>query len=291
MDPRSGLGVMMTEVSVVVAIALLVLAAVPGLHFDLIRGRRERGRTGNTRPQFARVVIAGTLITVGTLMVLGLLGQDSQLSLRRMLDENAATLHSPLVAAWSVACYLTFSLTLSAFAAVVMTRLENRPGPFPVVGGRTPMAPRADYSDRDIELEITLNSGQTFRGMLGEECASRGYGVRFIVLYGPIFQLDGHGKPLPLDALHWDQMIVPTRAVTSVLLRPVEEQPLPPPPPVAYRGFPARHSAPRTNPIDQLRTMVERCYECRLAPRALAKLLAVQLVLITLVGTLSSVLS
>ncbi|MFI0482374.1 DUF6338 family protein [Actinomadura sp. 9N215] len=280
----------MTEVSTVVPIALLALAVLPGLHFDQIRGGRERGRTGGARPQLARVVVAGTLITAGTLMVLGLLGRESQLSLRRLLDENAATLHSPLVAAWSITCFLGLSLTLSAFAAVVMIRLENHPGPFPAVS-RMSAAARTDYSDRDIELEITLNSGQTFRGMLGEECAAAvgGQGVRFIVLYGPIFQLDGHGKPLPLDALHWDQMIVPTRAVVSVLLRPIEEQP--PPPPVTFRGVPSRHSAPRTNLTDQLKTLVERCYECRLAPRALAKVLAVQIVLIALVGALSSALS
>ncbi|TDD35163.1 hypothetical protein E1287_14710 [Actinomadura sp. KC06] len=277
-------------------IVLLVLAALPGLHFDQIRGGGERGRTGNPRPQFARVVIAGTLITTGTLMVLGLLGRESQLSLRRLLDENATPLHSPLVAAWSIACFLGFSLTLSAFAAVVLTRLENRPGP--VLGlPRTSAAARAaavraDYSDREIELEITLNSGQTYRGMLGEECAAgRGHGVRFIVLYGPIFQLDGHGKPLPLDALHWDQMIVPTRAVTSVLLRPIDEPPAAPPPSVTFRGVASRHSAPRTNLTDQLKTLIERCYEGRLAPRALAKVLAVQIVLIALVGALSSAFS
>ncbi|WUH97602.1 DUF6338 family protein [Spirillospora sp. NBC_00431] len=268
------------------------MAAIPGLHFDLIRGGRERGRPGSmgsTGPRFARGAIAGTLITAGTLMVLGLLGQDSQLSLRPLLDENAAALRSPLVAAWSVTCFLGFSLTLSAFAAVVMIRLENRPGPFPPTS-RMSIAARADYSDRDIELEITLNSGQTFRGMLGEECAAgRGHGVRFIVLYGPIFQLDGHGKPLPLDALHWDQMIVPTRAVTSVLLRPIEERPAPPPD--TFRGVPSRHSAPRTNLTDQLKTLAEWCYERRLAPRALAKVLALQLVLIALVGALSNTVS
>ncbi|MFI0371516.1 DUF6338 family protein [Actinomadura sp. 1N219] len=280
----------MTEISIVVPIALLALAALPGLHFDQIRGAGERGRTANPRPQFARVVIAGTLITTGTLMVLGLLGRDSQLSLRRLLDENAPPLNSPLVAAWSVACFLGFSLTLSAFAAVVLTRLENRPGPFPALPRMS--TARADYSDREIELEITLNSGQTYRGMLGEECAAagHGHGVRFIVLYGPIFQLDGHGKPLPLDALHWDQMIVPTRAVTSVLLRPIDEQPAAPPS-VTFRGVASRHSAPRTNLTDQLKTLIERCYEGRLAPRALAKVLAVQIVLIALVGALSSAFS
>ncbi|RFS84618.1 hypothetical protein D0T12_13795 [Actinomadura spongiicola] len=232
------------------------------------------------------MAIAGTLITTVTLMVLGLLGRDSQLSLRRLLDENAATLHSPLVAAWSVASFLAFSLTLSAFAAILLARLENRPVPFPAVV-RTPA--RADYSERDIELEVTLNSGQTYRGMLGEECAARDTDAPFIVLYGPIFQLDGHGKPLPLDALHWDQMIVPTRAVTSVLLRPIEEQPAPPP--VTVRGVPARHSAPRVNLTDHLKTFAERCYERRLAPRALAKALVAQTILIALVGALSSTLS
>lgn len=275
----------MTETSIVVPIALLALAAVPGLHFDLIRGRRERARTGTAPPQLARVVIAGTLITAITLIILGLLGQGSLLGLRHLVGESDRLVRSPLVAAWSVVCFIAFSLTLSAFAAVILTRLENRPGPFPSLA-RT-AARRADYSDRDIELEITLNSGQTFRGLLGEESASRGYDVRFITLCGPIFQLDGHGQ-MPLDALHWDQMVVPTRAVMSVLVRPVEEQPAAP---AVFRGVPSRHSAPRLNLSDQLTLMIERCYEYRLAPRPLAKFLVLQIVLIAAIGALSSAFS
>lgn len=281
----------MIEVSIVVPIVLLVLAAVPGLHFDQLRGRRESPRPGNAPAQFARVAVAGTLLTTGTLIILGVLGQGSLLSLRHLLDEDGGPVPSPLVAGWSAACFITLSLTLSSLAAVVLTRLENRPGPFPAMPRamtRQAAGRRAGYCDREIELEITLNTGQTFRGMLGEESAARGYEARFITLSGPIFQLDGHGRPLPLDALHWDQMVVPTRAVTSVLVRPVEERP---PPPAGFRGVPSRHSTPRLNPSDQIKILVERCYELRHAPRALANLLALQVVLIALVGAVSSALS
>ncbi|TDD66012.1 hypothetical protein E1293_39660 [Actinomadura darangshiensis] len=264
-------------------VALSVLAAVPGLHYDLMRGRRASGRTPvAAAPRLSRVVVAGALITTVTLAVLAALGQDSLLGLGALLDDGAAAV-SPLVATWSVACYLAFSLTLSSLAAAVLARLENRPGPFPSVRPRIGL--QADYFDREVELEITLNSGETFRGLLGEESAARGPDLRFITLCGPIFQLDGHGKPLPLDALHWDQMVVPTRAVTSVLVRPVEE---PPPPPAALRGVPSRHSAPRLPLADQLKILVEQCYEHRLAPRPLAKLLALQLVVIALVGAVTS---
>lgn len=268
----------MTEASLVVPVVLLVLAMVPGLHFDLVRGRRER--SGNAPPRFSRVVVAGTLLTTATLIVLGLLGRGSVLDLRRLLDGDAG---SPLVAAWSAACFIALSLTLSSLAAAALTRLENRPpAPFPA---RPAAAARADYADRDVELEVTLNSGETFRGLLGDEAAARGHDLPFITLCGPIFQLDGHGKPLPLDALHWERMVVPTRAVASVLVRPVEEQP---PRTAPLRGVPSRHSAPRMRLTDQLKLLVEQCYEYRFAPRPLAKLLLLQLVVIALVGAVTS---
>lgn len=272
----------MTEASIVVPVALLALAAVPGMHFDLMRGRRERAGLVTVPPRCPRVVIAGTLITTVTLTVLGALGQGSLLRLDDLLDGRAGTAVSAPEAIWSVCCYLAFSLTLSSLAAAVLARLENRPGPFPAAA-RPAAGSRTDYSDREIELEITLSSGETFRGLLGDEPAGRGHEVRFITLCGPIFQLDGHGKPLPLDALHWDRMVVPTRAVTSVLVRPVEE----PPPPAVFRGVPSRHSAPRLRVRDQLRILVEQCYEYRLAPRPLAKLLALQMVVIALVGAVT----
>ncbi len=64
-------------------------------------------------------------------------------------------------------------------------------------------------------------------------------------------------------------MVVPTRAVTSVLVRPVEEQPRA----AAFRGVPPRHSAPRLRLTDQLTILAEQCYAHRSAPCALAKLL------------------
>ncbi|GAA2250985.1 hypothetical protein GCM10010402_02390 [Actinomadura luteofluorescens] len=272
----------MTVGSIVVPVVLLVLAAVPGLHFDLVRGRRERARPGDTLPRFSRVVVAGTMVTTVTSILLGVLGQAVVPSPHRLLDEGGAAV-PPLAAAWTACCFLALSLTLSSLAAAVLARLENRPGPFPAEA-RPAAGSSADYGDRDVELEITLNSGETFRGLLGEESAARGSEPPFITLCGPIFQLDGHGKPLPLDALHWDRMVVPTRSVTSVLVRPVEEQP---PPPAALRGVPSRHSAPRLHPSDQLKIFVEQCYACRLAPGPLAKLLALELVVIALAGAVA----
>ncbi|MFA1541137.1 hypothetical protein [Actinomadura monticuli] len=81
-------------------------------------------------------------------------------------------------------------------------------------------------------------------------------------------------------------MVVPTRAVTSVLVRPVEERP--PPRATAFRGVPSRHSAPRLQLSDQLTILVEQCYEHRCAPRPLATLLVLQLVVIALVGAVTS---
>ncbi|WP_433467142.1 DUF6338 family protein [Spirillospora sp. CA-128828] len=263
-------------------VVLLALAAVPGLHFDMTRGRRERSRRENA-PRFSRVVIAGTVVTTITLILLGALGQSSMPNLRHILDESGTPTATPLLAAWSVGCFLALSLTLSSLVAAVLVRLENRPGPFPAA--RPIAGSRGDYTDREVELEITLSSGETFRGLLGEESVARGTEPRFITLCGPIFQLDGHGKPLPLDALHWDRMVVPTRAVTSVLVRPVEEQP---PPPPTLRGVPSRHSAPRMHLGDQLKILVEQCYEYRLTPGPLTKLLALELVVIALVGAVTS---
>ncbi|NDU73120.1 hypothetical protein GWI34_10815 [Actinomadura sp. DSM 109109] len=265
----------MTEGSIVVPAALLALAAVPGLHFDLVRGRRERARPGEALPRLSRVVVAGTVVTTVTSILLGVLAAVPDP--RRLLYGGAVPL---LDAAWSACCFLALSLTLSSLAAAVLARLENSPGPFP--GEARPAGD--EYADRDVELEITLNSGATFRGLLGEEPAARGAEPPFITLCGPIFQLDGHGKPLPLDALHWDRMVVPTRAVTSVLVRPVEEQPLPP---AALRGVPSRHSAPRLHPSDRFKIFVERCYADRLAPGPLARLLALELVVIALAGAVA----
>ncbi|MES9537284.1 DUF6338 family protein [Actinomadura sp. NPDC000600] len=272
----------MTEGSIAVPVALLALAAVPGLHFDLVRGRRERARPGDALPRLSRAVVAGVVVTTVTSILLGVLGQSAVPSPRRLLDEGGGAVPT-LAAAWAVCCFLAISLTLSSLAAAVLARLENLPGPLPAAA-RPATGPRADYADRDVELEITLNSGETFRGLLGEESAARGPDLSFITLCGPIFQLDGHGGPLPLDALHWDRMVVPTRAVNSVLVRPVEEQP---PPPQALRGVPSRHSAPRLRPADQLKIFVEQCYACRLVPGALVKLLALELVVIALAGALA----
>lgn len=281
----------MVEVSLLVPIVLLALASVPGLHFDLLRSRRRGSGGGGAASRIARTVIAASLITTATLVLLGPLGRGSLVDLGPLLDENGGKAPSPLAAGWSAACFLSLSLTLSGLSAAVLARLGNGPGPFP-----SPAASKArrdsgrddGYFDRDVELEITLNSGQTFRGMLGDESAAAGHDARFLTINGPIFQLDGHGHPLPLDALHWDRMVVPTRAVTSVLVRPVEEQP---PPPAALRGVPSRHSAPRLQPSDQLKILVERCYEHRHAPGALARLLALQIVVVAVVGAVSGALS
>ncbi|HEY8482927.1 MAG TPA: DUF6338 family protein [Spirillospora sp.] len=283
-------GAAMIEVSLLVPIALLALALVPGLHFDLMRVRRRRLGPGNAAVQIARIIIASTLTTTTTLILLGVLGQGSLVSLGPLLDENGGDAPSPLAAGWSAVCFLALSLTLSSLAAAILARLENHPGPFSAFApSGTRRSRRAgDYEDRDIELEITLNTGQTFRGMLGEETAARGYDSRFLTMNGPIFQLDGHGRPLPLDALHWDQMVVPTRAVTSVLVRPVEEQPQSPP---AFRGVPSRHSAPRLQPSDQLKILVEWCYERRHAPAWLARLLVLEIIVIALVGAVASAVS
>ncbi|MFD0540507.1 DUF6338 family protein [Actinomadura luteofluorescens] len=80
----------MTVGSIVVPVVLLVLAAVPGLHFDLVRGRRERARPGGTLPRFSRVVVAGTMVTTVTSILLGVLGQAVVPSPHRLLDEGGA---------------------------------------------------------------------------------------------------------------------------------------------------------------------------------------------------------
>ncbi|MGI5204232.1 hypothetical protein ACQEU6_21950 [Spirillospora sp. CA-108201] len=110
------------------------------------------------------------MVTTVTSILPGMLGQAVLPGPHRFLDQGVAAV-PPLAAAWSVCCFLALSLTLSSPAAAVLARLENRPAPFPAEA-RPPSGTSADYADRDVELEITLNGGDTFRGLLGEESAT-----------------------------------------------------------------------------------------------------------------------
>ncbi|HEU5028193.1 MAG TPA: DUF6338 family protein [Spirillospora sp.] len=277
--------------SLVADVAVLVLAVFPGLHYDLMRDRL-RVRRRAALPQPGRVVIAGTLVTASTLALLGVLGMltpVSMLSLRQVvLGDAAEALHSPALVLWTVACFIVLSLTISCLAAATLARLEDGAGPPPGLASGAPSAfdRCAYYAERDIELEITLNNGETYRGLLGEEARGRGHQARFVTLYGPIFQLHGQDKSLPLDALHWDQMVVPVRAVTRVLVRPVTESPAHGQ--AGFRGTPSRHGAPRLNPVEQMKALAEHCYRYRFTPRYLARLLGLEIVLIGLVGVLAA---
>jgi Family of unknown function (DUF6338) len=278
--------------SLVADVAVLVLAVFPGLHYDLMRDRLRVRRQAALVPQPGRVVIAGTLVTASTLAVLGALGTltpVSMLSLRQVvLGDAAEAVHSPLLLMWTVACFIVLSLTISCLAAATLARLEAGASPPPGVapGAAAAFDRCAYYGERDVELEITLNNGETYRGLLGEEARGRGHQARFVTLYGPIFQLHGQDKSLPLDALHWDQMVVPVRAVSRVLVRPVTETPTSVQ--AGFRGTPSRHGAPRLNPVEQLKALAEHFYRYRFTPRYLARLLGLEIVLIGLVGVLVS---
>ncbi|GAA2409227.1 hypothetical protein GCM10010191_17270 [Actinomadura vinacea] len=284
------------DLSLLAHIVPLVLAVLPGLHYDRWRrGDLARIRRSTVTAQYARVVISSTLVTAATLTVLELLrqlGPGSLLSLGQVTGDGALPVASPGVMTWSVACFLMISLTLASLAAAVLLRLEDGSGPWRRArppDGRDRWR-RLELGDLDVELEVKLSGGDTYRGLYGNRAVDREQGVHYITLNGPIFEVDGHGKPLPLDALHWDHMVVPTRSITSVLIRPADRPEMPTRPSVTTPvpgDMRPRHSMPRVTFTGQARAGVRRFYENRFDPRLLAKLLATQIVSIGLVGLLT----
>ncbi|MFC5746190.1 DUF6338 family protein [Actinomadura rugatobispora] len=285
----------------------LALVLLPGVHYDRLR-RREPGRARrHPEPsQYGRVVLAGALVTAATLLALELLrlvGPRTLISLGEARENGALRVPSFGVMTWSLVCFLMISLTLASLAAAVLARLEDGSAAWQRavraagVTGTAATRRWLEFAGRDVEVEVKLTCGDTYRGVYGDRSVDRARGVQYITLNGPIFEVDGHGRPLPLDALHWDHMLVPTRAITSLLVRPVDrrEDPVPAAVPGAVPtgtvpgGMRSRHSIPRETLSCRAKAAARHIYDERSDPRLLTKLLATQVISIGFVGLLSGI--
>jgi hypothetical protein len=263
--------------------------------------RRHRNGPGARRsphPEYGRVLAAAVLVSAATITLLVMLRSLGPRALPALPAEGTLRFSSPMAGIWTVACFIAISLTTASLAAAVVRRLEERHGPIPA-------PPRTDagsgmgwgLGQEDIEVEVRLDSGDTYRGLYGDRSGGRGGGASYLTLNGPIFELDGHGKPLPLDALHWDQMVVPTRAISSVLVRPAVSQEIPamsPESTVPRMGVEqtvrSRHSVPRSTLGCRVRAEVRRHFQDGPDAGVLTRLLAAQIIVIGLVGLVSRVL-
>jgi hypothetical protein len=280
----------------------LALALLPGVHYDRLRRRDSARARPHLEPaQYGRVVLSGALVTAATLLVLEtlrLLGPGTLVSLGEARENGALRVPSFGVMTWSLVCFLMVSLTLASLAAAVLARLEDGSGAWyrAVRAAGAPGAAgarrRLEAAGCDVEVEVKLTCGDTYRGLYGDRSVDRARGVQYLTLDGPIFEVDGHGRPLPLDALHWDHMLVPTRAITSVLVRPVDRRESPTRPAVTGTvpgGMRSRHSIPRETLTCRVKAAMRRIYDDRSDPRLLAKLLATQVISIGFVGLLSGI--
>jgi hypothetical protein len=284
------------NLSLLAQVVPVALALLPGLHYDRLRRHRSGvGAQTSAAPQYGRVLLAGALVTAATVTLLVMLRSLGPRTLPDLPAEGPLRFSSPMVGTWAVLCFIAISLTTASLAAAVHLRLREgqSPLPQPRADGRNGAGAGFGKGDVDIEVEIRLNSGDTYRGLYG----GRDRGAPYLTLNGPIFELDGHGKPLPLDALHWDQMMVPTRAISSVLVRPAIQQGARPAvsPDGATLGMGveqtvrSRHSIPRSTLGCRVRAEVRRHYHDGPDAGVLSRLLASQIIVIGLVGLVSRV--
>ncbi|XVQ14009.1 DUF6338 family protein [Spirillospora sp. CA-255316] len=280
----------------------LALVLLPGVHYDRLRRRDSARPRQHPEPaQYGRVALSGALVTAATLLLLEtlrLLGPGTLISVGEAHENGALRVPSFGVMTWSLVCFLLVSLTLASLSAAVLATLEDGSGAWyravraAGVPGAAATRRRLELAGGDVEVEVKLTCGDTYRGLYGDRSVDRARGVQYITLNGPIFEVDGHGKPLPLDALHWDHMLVPTRAITSVLVRPVDRRESPTRPAVAGTvpgGMRSRHSIPRESLSCRAKAATRRIYDDRSDPHLLAKLLATQVISIGFVGLLSRI--
>ncbi|MFI0452797.1 DUF6338 family protein [Actinomadura sp. 6N118] len=271
--------------SVVGQIIIVLLAIVPGLHYDQLRGRAAGPRTVSA-PNVGRVILAGVLITTATLVLLGLLGLFGSQTLAFPLDkaEGSGGWKNPEEFAWTIVSFLALSLTAASLADALLSRLESDSA-----SSRGRARSRATgvgaQADEDVELEVRLNSGDTYRGLVAGVAPTQGPRSSYVTLRAPIFELDGHGRPLPLDALHGDQLVLSTESIMSVLVRTVDQKQ------DTIRsqlqsGQP-RHSMARPRVTRRPRAAVRRCYENRRDLHFLSQLLLLEITFLGFVALLS----
>ena len=138
-------------------------------------------------------MLSGALVTAGTMLtleILRLLGPRTPVSVAEAGADG--TLHgpSPAATAWSPVCLLAVSPTSASLAAAVLARLEDGSGAWHRAvravglsggpGGRgAPAWGRQDGAiGRDIEVEVKLTCGHTYRGLYGDRAVDRARGVQ-----------------------------------------------------------------------------------------------------------------
>jgi len=268
-----------SHVAVLMAVALFV---TPGLHYDLLRTRASiaAGSTADpTRPHVGRILIAGLLISsaaVTVLCLVSLIYPEFSFGFGGFAENS----RSPGLAVWTATCFIALALTVSALSATVMTYLEFHPRYVP----RPPQTlRRMSRLAEDIEVEVKLADGTTYRGLLGGQEQPD----RYLVLTEPIFDIGDHGKPLPMDALNWPWLALSLSTIVSVMARPVPEG-------LAERQNqlnPAgpRHSHPYFGLVGQIKLFLQTCYQRRFDPYTLAKVLCAQVAFMTLLSVLARV--
>jgi hypothetical protein len=271
-----------SHVAVLMALALFASA---GLHYDLLRTRTAAAAGAGGDPAWlhaGRILIAGLLISAATVTVLCLV---SLIYPEFSFDfggftENA---ESPGLALWTALCFTFLALTVSALSATVMTYLEFHPRYAPNrPWTQTPQTlRRMARNSEDIEVEVKLADGTTYRGLLG----GHEQPDRYLVLTEPIFDVGDHGKPLPMDALNWPWLAVPQSRIISLLARPIQDG-------LAERrtqptSLGPRHSNPHFGLVGQLKLFLQSCYQRRFDPYTLAKVLCAQVGFMTLLAVLA----
>ncbi|MFG2007140.1 DUF6338 family protein [Spirillospora sp. NPDC048911] len=261
---------------------LLLLAIVPGIHYDRVRSRGS-GSGPAAPPNLGRVILAGVLITTMTLVFLGLLDLFDPQNLVFPLDK-VEKWEDPQTFAWTVIAFLVLSLTTGSLADALLSRLES--GALSAQGtARSRAVGVRRQGDEDLELEVRLNSGDTYRGVVAGLAPPPGSRASYITLKAPIFELDGHGRPLPLDALHGDQLVLATDSIMSVLVRTADPKQTAP-----RSGLPAgqpRHSMPRSRLTRRVKSCLRRCYEARHDAHFLTQLLLLEMTALGFVALLS----
>jgi hypothetical protein len=272
-----------SHVALPIALALFV---IPGLHYDLLRARTAGSGGYPKRLHLSRILIAGLLITAAALTILCLISLIYP-EFSFGFDGFTKNSNSPGVAVWTAICFTALSLTISALSATIMAYLEFHPRYTPdrvatAHGPQTLRRRMAKYAD-DIEVEVKLADGTTYRGLLGSNDLPDSY----LVLTEPIFDIGDHGKPLPLDALHWPWLALSQSTIVSVMARPFDDGLSERERRAQLNATGPRHSISNARTGGHLKQLLQSAYQSRLDPYALARLLAGQVAFVTLMAVLA----